>query len=86
MQEDYASFSLMLFISMLYDVNMKCNLFGHINVTLYIENFFSDARNHTLCSSTKRVTFYTYRIYKASQQNGKCTRDITKTVNYTFFL
>ena len=42
MQEDYASFSLMLVISMLYDVDMKCNLFGHINVTLYIENFFSD--------------------------------------------
>ena len=67
MQEDYVSFSLMLVISMLYDVNMKCNLFGHINVTLYIENFFSDARNHTLCSSTKRVTFYTYRIKQANK-------------------
>ena len=67
MQEDYASFSSTLVISyMTWTWSVTC-LVIWISVTLYIENFFFDATNHTLFSSTKEVTFYTCRIKQANK-------------------
>lgn len=59
MQEDYASFSSTLVISVLCDMNLKCNLFGHMNKFHHVRQkfFLWCKKSHSIFLQQNRLHF-----------------------------